>query len=162
MVDRCPHRSEAAKYEGWCVRKKMVQRLCVRDGRSLSLQVLSRRGGGFERVKKMKQSQIPIAAAGGCVSWQWSDGGGFGMKERKRRENGSWCEKMGVVAQALPEFLVTTFWQAAATVRMAMMANFGGGNCGMKMEGEKEFGLGFWLCEGERVMRWLVSIGDLS
>ncbi|QCE10044.1 hypothetical protein DEO72_LG10g1270 [Vigna unguiculata] len=33
-----------------------------------------------------------------------SDGGCIGMKERKRRENGSWCEKMWVVAQALPEF----------------------------------------------------------
>jgi len=32
----------------------------------------------------------------------------------------------------------------------------------MEMEGEKELGLGFWLCEGERVMRWHVLIGDLS
>ena len=75
------------------------------------------------------------------------------MKKRKMRENGSWCEKMCVVAQALPEFLVATFRQAAATVGVAVTAGIGGGGCGgcgMEMEGEKELGLGFWLCEGER------------
>jgi len=72
------------------------------------------------------------------------------MKERKRRENGSWCEKMGVVAQALLEFLVVAFRQAATTVGVAVTAGVGIGGCGIEMEGEKELGLGFWLCEGER------------
>ncbi|QCD99920.1 hypothetical protein DEO72_LG7g1207 [Vigna unguiculata] len=48
-------------------RKKMVQRLCVRNGRPLCLQVLSRRGRGCGRVEKTKQSQILIAAVEGDV-----------------------------------------------------------------------------------------------
>jgi len=57
---------------------------------------------------------------------------------------------MGVVAQALLEFLVVAFRQAATTVGVAVTAGVGIGGCGIEMEGEKELGLGFWLCEGER------------
>jgi len=90
------------------------------------------------------------------------------MKERKRRANGSWCEKMGVVAQALLEFLVAAFRHAAATIRVAVTIGVGGGGCGVwrlrsvAAAEERESEIRVRVCVGKEMMTWKTLIGDMS